>query len=100
MRMQQINIIRSITGSFGGLLGLCLGFSLISIVEIAYFATVRLYRNIPLSFSTQTEDAQNWAQKKTSTENASDALFSQKVKRMYVNDFYLVEKRKTTRNRY
>ncbi|KAJ6636105.1 hypothetical protein Bhyg_14692, partial [Pseudolycoriella hygida] len=30
---------------FGGLLSLCIGFSTISFMEVAYFATVRLYQN-------------------------------------------------------
>lgn len=38
-------------GNFGGILGLCLGFSLISLVELIYFATVRLYGNIPIAFN-------------------------------------------------
>lgn len=33
-------------GYFGGLLSLCIGFSTISVMEIVYFATVRLYQNI------------------------------------------------------
>lgn len=81
-------------GSFGGLLGLCLGFSLISIVEIAYFATVRLFRNVPTAFtSSPTSDMQSIPKK-------SDHVFAQKIKRMYASDFYWLDRRKITPNRY
>lgn len=43
-----------IQGNFGGLLGLCLGFSLINLIEIVYFATVQLYYNFS-SLSTESE---------------------------------------------
>lgn len=33
-------------GHFGGLLGLCFGFSLINVVEIIYFFTFRLYQHL------------------------------------------------------
>ena len=35
-----------IISNIGGLLGLCLGFSIISLLEIVYFFTARLYYNI------------------------------------------------------
>ena len=42
LRMTFVQYISQI----GGLLGLCLGFSFISAVEIAYFYTLRLARNM------------------------------------------------------
>lgn len=36
-----------ITANAGGLLGLCMGFSFLSIVEILYFATLRLICSQP-----------------------------------------------------
>lgn len=39
-------ILSRISGNFGGLLGLCFGFSIINIIEIAYFFTIKLYQNI------------------------------------------------------
>lgn len=40
-----LNIV-AFLGHFGGLLGLCFGFSLINVVEIIYFATLRLYQHL------------------------------------------------------
>lgn len=35
-----------IVSNFGGMLGLCMGFSIFTVIEILYFLTVRLYENI------------------------------------------------------
>lgn len=32
-------------GNFGGLLGLCIGFSIVGFIEVVYFATVKFYQN-------------------------------------------------------
>lgn len=66
-------------GNFGGLLGLCLGFSLVNIIEIIYFATVRLYRNISVAMKTKTH--QNVDQ----TFHLSKE--DKQIREMYVNDF-------------
>lgn len=44
------SLIVPVSGNFGGLLGLCLGFSLVNIIEIVYFATVRVYQNIEMIY--------------------------------------------------
>lgn len=46
----RLFVVCVLLGNFGGLLGLCLGFSLISLIEFIYFGTVRLYGNIPMAF--------------------------------------------------
>lgn len=47
MKISQISIIHVFiclyTASTGGLLGLCMGFSFLSLVEIVYFATLKLW---------------------------------------------------------
>ena len=35
--------------NIGGLLGLCMGFSALSLVEFAYFFTLRLFFNVKMS---------------------------------------------------
>ena len=44
-REERMSLIQYIS-QMGGLLGLCIGFSLISGVEIIYWLTIRLFRNI------------------------------------------------------
>lgn len=68
-------------GNFGGLLGLCLGFSLVNIVEIVYFATVRLYQNISLVYDKPKQNEEFTNQKTKLTEE------DKRIRDMYVNDF-------------
>lgn len=68
-------------GNFGGLLGLCLGFSLVNIVEIAYFATVRLYQNISLVNSSEHNPQEILVNKLNTKEE------ERRIRDMYVNDF-------------
>ena len=44
-REERMTLIQYIS-QMGGLLGLCIGFSLISGVEIIYWLTIRLFRNV------------------------------------------------------
>lgn len=68
-------------GSFGGLLGLCLGFSLVNIVEIVYFATVKLYQNISLVYdNSKQNEVPNHQNSKLTKED-------RRIRDMYVNDF-------------
>lgn len=69
-------------GNFGGLLGLCIGFSLVHIVEIVYFATVRLYQNIPLVMNPKSneDDDSTHSKIRSSSEDV-------RIREMYVNDF-------------
>lgn len=60
-------------GHFGGLLGLCFGFSLINVAEIIYFATIRLYQHISNSKQTFQHKPQSMGDRKT--------------RDLYVNDF-------------
>lgn len=70
-----------ISGNFGGLLGLCVGFSLVSIIEIVYFMTVRLYQNITSTNSI----AQSL--EPTKTYHKTESVDDRKVREMYVNDY-------------
>ena len=45
LRQVNINILIMIDSQMGGLMGLCLGFSLLSFIELAYWFTFRLARN-------------------------------------------------------
>lgn len=47
-----------ISASFGGIFGLCLGGSVLSLVEIAYYATFKLYARI-LANKAKLEEEQN-----------------------------------------
>lgn len=69
-------------GNFGGLLGLCLGFSLVNIIEIVYFATVRLYQNISLVYGNNKTQNEALVHKKPKL-TAED----KRIRDMYVNDF-------------
>lgn len=73
-------------GSFGGLLGLCLGFSLISLVEILYFATVKLYQNIPEVYNLRSNEKIFEKSKMTDKPSSVQAL-GKAVKELYVDDF-------------
>ena len=42
LRMTWIDLVSQI----GGLLGLCLGFSLVSLVELVYWFTIRMAKNV------------------------------------------------------
>ena len=44
-REERMTLIQYIS-QMGGLLGLCIGFSLISGVEIIYWLTIKLFRNV------------------------------------------------------
>lgn len=68
-------------GNFGGLLGLCLGFSLVNIIEIIYFATVRLYQNISLVYDDGKQNESAIQQNPKLTEE------DKQIRSMYVNDF-------------
>lgn len=70
-------------GNFGGLLGLCLGFSLVNIVEIIYFATVRLYQNISLVYDNSKQNEVQPIQQKASKLITED----KQIRDLYVNDF-------------
>ena len=41
----NINLFNSLISQMGGLMGLCMGFSLLSFIEIVYWVTYRLARN-------------------------------------------------------
>lgn len=68
-------------GNFGGLLGLCLGFSLVNVVEIIYFATVGLYQN----FSWLTSSGHN--RPNALIYRKSQSFEDREVREMYANDF-------------
>lgn len=70
-----------ISGNFGGLLGLCVGFSLVSIIEIVYFMTVRLYQNITSTNSIAQSS------EPTKTYHKTESVDDRKVREMYVNDY-------------
>lgn len=74
-------LLLKIPGNFGGLLGLCLGFSLVNIVEIVYFATVRLYQNISLVYNNAKQNEGAIHQKPKLTRE------DKQIRNMYVNDF-------------
>ncbi|XP_055304381.1 pickpocket protein 28-like [Sitodiplosis mosellana] len=72
---------QEIVSNFGGLLGLCLGFSLVNIVEIVYFATIRLYQNISLVYDNANQNETPIHQKPKLTQE------DKRICNMYVNDF-------------
>lgn len=74
---------QEIVSNFGGLLGLCVGFSLVSIIEIFYFLTVRLYQNIASAKDLQPNSEDTQFDKKTQIHSGTD----RKIREMYVNDF-------------
>ena len=53
----------------GGLLGLCLGFSMISAIEILYWLTIRLCRNVSSSKVSARQTKKEWAAKRISLED-------------------------------
>lgn len=75
-------------GHFGGLLGLCFGFSLINIAEIVYFTTFRLYQNAIGTNTKQTflERVQP-VQRVQRVQCVVDGKEERKIREMYVNDF-------------
>lgn len=80
------------TGHFGGLLGLCFGFSLINIVEIVYFTTFRLYQNAVGTNSKQKFlDAQQ-VQPVQRVQRFVGCKEERKIRKMYVNDFKVDER--------
>lgn len=71
-------------GHFGGLLGLCFGFSLINIVEIIYFSTFRLYQN---AIGKNSKQKFLEAQQVQPIQHFIDCKEERKIRQMYVNDF-------------
>lgn len=45
-KMEVLNAWYDIVSNFGGILGLCLGFSIISMMEVVYFFSLKLYQNL------------------------------------------------------
>lgn len=75
-------------GHFGGLLGLCFGFSLINIVEIIYFTTFRLYQNATgMSPQHAFEHEAQQVQPVQRVQCFVDGKEERKIREMYVNDF-------------
>lgn len=79
---------QEIVSNFGGLFGLCVGFSLVNIVEIVYFATVRLYQNISLVYDTgKQNDIVTQPTQKLNTQE------DQRIRNMYVNDYKVYDRK-------
>lgn len=78
---------------------MCLGFSLISLVEILYYATVKLYQNIPEVYNSH-GDEEAIEKSKTSDASLSVLTFNKKkISEIYVADFaryrpYIMKSRK------
>lgn len=81
-------------GNFGGLLGLCVGFSLMSIIEIVYFVTVRLYQNITSANNSKQSPQMNPSYYKT------ESFDDRKIREMYVNDYRTINNRQYFHSRY
>lgn len=78
------SLIVSISGNFGGLLGLCLGFSLVNIIEIVYFATVRVYQNIELIYD---KKLFQWKLREKSATDDKIVPIQKQLFEIYKNDF-------------
>lgn len=44
--MEVLNAWYDIVSNYGGILGLCLGFSIISMMEVIYFFSLKFYQNL------------------------------------------------------
>lgn len=76
---------QEIVSHFGGLLGLCFGFSLINLVEIVYFSTFRLYQNA--NGTKQKFLEVQSIQQAQQIQSCYASKEEQKIREMYVNDF-------------
>ena len=45
MDYRPLSVLKIILGQFGGLVGLCIGFSLISVIEFMYWFSLRLFHD-------------------------------------------------------
>ena len=74
-RMTWVDYISQI----GGLLGLAMGFSMISAIEIVYWVTIRLCRNVSSSKVSARQIKKEWAAKRTSLDDRYQKAASYKT---------------------
>lgn len=74
-----------IIGNFGGVLGLCIGFSAIGAMEIIYFLSIKFYQNFQLT--TNPNLAANNTNKCHKKQNLSKKLTYQQVEMIMVEEY-------------